>query len=274
MENVNSWASENGFDESSFIHDKAFHDKFLNEAGENWKWWPGHRNQKGIQEKAVELVGGYLIHMPFNDRPGGPGGWLNIGDELLADDSFHLSLEGHAVIADSVKKIVDRVGVPKTKRVAPFSSVDQCYNWIQSGSIGKGLTFGPSASIVKMSNTEKFALEFDFDGGPDGTWIKIESQSNQEMNFAIGFMTSGPPPSKYPKVVATIGGTGEEFILRPDASSSYGDKPVHITRLQHLGILKPLAHKRINFRPLEKTEWPFRLVQVMVTPIEDNIQFS
>jgi hypothetical protein len=82
-----------------------------------------------------------------------------------------------------------------------------------------------------MPNTEKFALEFDFDKSNDGNWITVENQSNQEMDLAIGYMTTGPPPSKYPKVTATLDSSDEEIILDPETSASYGDKEVHITRL-------------------------------------------
>lgn len=268
VESLPSWAHAKGFDKS-FIHDKAFHDVYLNEGGNNWWFWPGSRDQREIQEAAAEAVGGYLIQMPYNERPDGPGGWLDIGDKLLSPDSFHPSAAGHEDIANRVKEIVDRVGVPKTKHVNSFSSVDQCNNWLQSGIIGEGVSYGPNGSIVQMPNTEKFALEFDFDKSNDGNWITVENQSNQEMDLAIGYMTTGPPPSKYPKVTATLDSSDEEIILDPETSASYGDKEVHITRLENLGVLEPLVHKKIHFKPpLEKTEWPFRLVQIMITPHE------
>lgn len=270
--NLVSWASDEGFGET-FMHEKEFHDLFLEKEGDNmddWYFWAGNRDQKEIQEAAAKEVGAYMVKLPFSDHPGGPGGWLEIGDKMLAFDSFHLSKEGHQYLADAVKEIVDRVGVPKKRNVGQFSSIDQCYNWLGDGIISKDLKIGPNGRIVKMPNTEKYALEFDRDNVDGGNWITIENQSEEEMEIAVGYMTTGPPPSKYPRVEAIRGSDGEKYMLKAEASDSYGDKPVHISRLERVGNVGPKAHKRIHFNPLGESEWPFRLVQVMVTPINPN----
>jgi len=264
--NLPSWARDKGFD-SSFIHDKAFHDVYLNEGGNNWFFWSGNKNQKEIQEEAVTAVGGYLISMPWNEKPDGPGGWLDIGDNMLANNSFCPSAQGHEDITNKVKEIVDRVGVPKNPRMNPFSVVDQCYNWLQTGEIKEGMSFGPNGSMEKMFNTLKYAVEYDFDKDHEGNWFDVENQSNQEMELQIGFMATGPPPSKYPKVVATFDGV--DILLNPVADSSYGENTVHVDLQQKIGMLKPNAKERIHFRALEKTEWPFRLVEVMITPTQN-----
>jgi hypothetical protein len=125
-----------------------------------------------------------------------------------------------------------------------FSCVVQCYNWLLSGVIGDALKFGPNGKIIKMSNSEKFALEFD-DSDHNASWIAVENNSNQEMKLSVGYMTTGPVP---------------------EAPTSFGNKPVHISRRASLGNMAPMTHKRVYFKPLESTEWPFRLVQVMITP--------
>ena len=40
---------------------------------------------------------------------------------------------------------------------------------------------------------------------------------------------------------------------------------VHVSRLVNLGEVKPHATAKVNFRPVEVTEWPFRMVQVVLT---------
>jgi len=119
--NLVSWAHDMGFDQS-FIHDKSFHELYLKEAGDDFWMWPGSRNQREIQEAAATAVGAYLVKMPFNEIPDGSGGWLDIGDKFLASDSFHLSALGHEDVAFRIKEIVDRVGVPNTRRLGQFSS--------------------------------------------------------------------------------------------------------------------------------------------------------
>ena len=115
-QNLVSWAHDKGFDES-FIHNDSFHKLYLREAGEDFWMWSGSKNQREAQEAAAREAGAYLVKMPFNENADGPGGWLDIGDKLLAPDSFHLSAFGHEDLAVRIKEIVDRVGVRKNRRI-------------------------------------------------------------------------------------------------------------------------------------------------------------
>lgn len=263
---VHKWAYANGF-KGNYSHNDEFKKLFLETAGDGWDFFPHGESLRELQESIASDIGAYVVHMPFNSRPDGPNGWLAIADHFLAGDSFHMSAEGgHVWIHDQVKAIVDRVGVPKERNVGQFSAVDQCYNWLLDGSIDEGIKYSSNGSIVNMPNTEKYALEFDFENsGDDGSWIELENKSSKGMSLAIGYMTTGPPPSKYPKVEATLP-NGNKFILEPEASDAYGDKPVHISRSVNIGTLAPLQTTRISFIPLEQSDWPFRLIQVMVTP--------
>ena len=266
---VNKWAYENGFN-GNYCHDPDFKKKFLEKAGDGWDFFPTGETLKSLQERIATDVGAYIVDMPFSNRADGPGGWMEIADHFLASDSFHMGeYGGHVWIRDQVKAIVDRVGVPKERHVGQFSDVDQCYNWLQTGSIDDSLRYSSNASINQMPNTAKFGLEFDFVNGDDGSWIEVENKASQEMSLAIGYMTTGPPPSKYPKVEATVT-NGVTLVLEPESSSEYGDKPVHISRSVDLGTIPPLQTTRISFTPLEQSEYPFRLIQVMVTPFNNQ----
>ena len=155
--------------------------------------------------------------------------------------------------------------MPKETRVEPFSELDNCFNWLLTGSIDERLKYSANASVIKMPNTEKYALEFDFEkGGEDGSWIEIYNQSTLKMSLAIGYMTTGPSPSKYPKMEAKLP-SGRKIILQPESDPNFGEKRVHISRSAKLGKIGPLESIRIFFQPLEESEWPFRLTQVMVT---------
>ena len=100
----------------------------------------------------------------------------------------------------------------------------------------------------------------------------FENVSNQKMDISVGYMTTGPMPSKYPKVAARIEGKEDEedIVLDPETSVSYGDKQVHITRVEKIGILEPSSTQKVHFKPLETRVWPFRIVQVMITPRQDG----
>lgn len=231
-------------------------------------FFPEGRYKKEFQENVASEVGAYIVSMPFNEKADGPDGWLDIADHFLGNDSFHMSDKGHFWIYTQVKAIVDRVGVPKNPRVGEFSMIDQCYNWLLTGTLDESVEYSSSGSIVKMPRTEKYSLEFK-DEGRDKNWILLENKSNEVMNIALGYMTTGPPPSKYPAVEAKRS-DGERFVLDPNSSDAYGDKEVHISKSVDLGTIAPLSTLRIFFNPEEESEWPFRLVQIMVTPRDEG----
>ena len=271
---LSNWATDNGFGKG-YIHDPKFTDLFIKSGVDNWQYM-FHKNSKDgriqYQEDAARVTGSYLIKMPFNERAEGPGGWIEIGDKLLATDSFHLSAAGHQDIANRVKAIVDRVGVPKKIAVqahAGFVSADYCYDWMLSGIIGEGLRFSPNSILYQMENTQKHAVSFENSNEEGGNWMQVENPSDLEMDFFIAYMTTGPPPSKYPKVEAIRGDTGETFLLEPD-SVGWGEVSVHISRLGGLGRVAPRTTVLVNFNALEDTEWPFRIVHAILTPVNEK----
>lgn len=264
---VHKWAFKNGF-QGGFTHNEDFKKTFLETAGDGWDFFPEGRYKKEFQENVASEVGAYIVSMPFNEKADGPDGWLDIADHFLGNDSFHMSDKGHFWIYTQVKAIVDRVGVPKNPRVGEFSMIDQCYNWLLTGTLDESVEYSSSGSIVKMPRTEKYSLEFK-DEGRDKNWILLENKSNEVMNIALGYMTTGPPPSKYPAVEAKRS-DGERFVLDPNSSDAYGDKEVHISKSVDLGTIAPLSTLRIFFNPEEESEWPFRLVQIMVTPRDEG----
>ena len=261
---VHTWAVKHGF-KGNFTHDEDFKKAFLETAGGGWNFFKFGKIKNHVQETIASEVGAYIVSMPFNEQAGGPGGWLDIADQFLGNDSFHMSAKGHFWIYTQVKAIVDRVGVPKSPRIGEFSVIDQCYNWLMTGTLDEAVEYSSNGSIVQMPNTQKFSLEFK-DQGKDKNWILLENKSATVVDLSLGYMTTGPPPSKYPAVEAKRS-DGGSIILSPDPSdTSYGDKPVHITRSVGLGTIAPRTKLRIFFNPEEESEWPFRLVQIMVTP--------
>jgi hypothetical protein len=272
-ENISAWATDNEFGRG-YIHDPKFADLFIKSGVDNWQY-RFHKNSKDgllqYQEDAARETGSYLIKMPFNERAEGPGGWIEIGDKLLAHDSFHLSAAGHQDIANRVKAIVDKVGVPKKTAVQAHTgsvSADYCHNWLLSGIIGEGLRFSPNSILYQMEHTDKYAVSFENSNEGDN-WMEVDNPSDLEMDFFIAYMTTGPPPSKYPKVEAIRGDTGETFLLEPD-SVGWAEMSVHISRLGGLGRVAPRTTVHVNFNALEDTEWPFRIVHAILTPANEK----
>jgi hypothetical protein len=270
--NLSDWAAQNGFGKD-YIHDPKFREFYL-QFGEGYfeyAYGDPNRNINLLHTSIAKEIGAHLIKMPYSDYADGPSGWLSIADKLLADDSFHLSKGGHAVLAAEIEMVVSKVGVPKERVVRNFRGVDHCNSWFESGVVGEGVTYSANGVLDKMPNTEKYALSFDDQDSGEGGWIAVDNPSNEVMDIFITYMTTGPPPSKYPSVSVTR--TNREsmtFVLEPEAVG-YGDKNVHIARLAHIGTIYPNVEKDIIlFKPLEKTEYPFRLVSVVITPINRN----
>ncbi len=91
---VNDWAHSHGY-HRSFLQNEKFKNEFLEEAKrENWKFVHQaieHRNLDTYLEMIANDVAGYLLKMPYNGRPHGPDGFLEIGKHFLAFDSYHQS---------------------------------------------------------------------------------------------------------------------------------------------------------------------------------------
>jgi hypothetical protein len=269
---IYNWASQHGHTSSTFVHDPKFHELFLAEGETEDDEWFHEVRSPGVQawkETATE-VGAYTYRLPGDtSHGGGEHGWLKMGDAFLADDSFHLSAGGHEDIAKKVKAIVDRVGVPKQRTVNKFADDDRCSNWFLSGEIGEGITYAPNVSFGKMPNTEKYALNFEMGNEKDGNWMEFENTSDKEMELSITYMTTGPAPSMYPEVEATSE-SGAKYLLDSKCMLDVGGKPIHISKLQNLGTVGAHSTVRITFKPLNSSEWPFRVAAAMLTGISQS----
>jgi hypothetical protein len=115
-----------------------------------------------------------------------------------------------------------------------------------------------------MPNTEKYALSFEGKDKPG--WIEMTNPSNEIMHIFVPYMTTGPPPSKYPKVEAARE-DGDDTKRMLDPVANWGDRKmqVHVSEMVHLGKVQPNQKAKISFRPLEETECPFRIVQAVLT---------
>ena len=272
--NVADFAFDNGF-KRDFIHDPKFKEVILSYGADKFKYqYRDPENELTHLFKTVaEKIGAHVVNMPFSKEADGPNGWLELGDKLLGNDSFHLSAKGHEDLAKQIKAVVHKIGVPKDAVIGKFHGIDHCHNWIESGVIGKGLKYSSNGRLYKMKNTEKYVLSFfsDDEKKESSGWIKVSNPSDTEMDLFLAYMTTGPAPSKYPRVeVVRTSNFKKKYVLDPDALG-WGDKHVHIARIEHIGKLDAgVKHEMVTFRPLDEAEYPFRLVAAVITPINEN----
>lgn len=254
-----------------FIHDDKFKNKFMEKKDSNdWRWTfqTIYKEFLEVQESVARETGSYIVEMAGwgAEDAYGENGYLEIGDKMLGSDSFHLSEAGHEDFANRVKVLVHRVGVPKKPAIRQFTSIDFCLNWFHDGFIGKGLKYSDNAVIRQMPNTEKYVMEFD---GDEPGWIEMTNPSDENMYMFAAYMTTGPSPSKYPKTEAyrkDNGAITNRKIISPLAFVERNPKAnVHISALSKLGLVRPHQTARVYFKSLEETEWPFRIVQAILT---------
>jgi len=262
-EKASSWAHDHGFDKS-YVHNKEFKKAFIETAGDGWDFFPCEGKVQ-YQEDIAAKLGAYLLVQPFNNVAGGAGGWLDIADYFLANDSHHLSADGgHEWVYNQVKAIVDRVGVPNDRNLGKFLKSDHCMSWFLSGIISEGLKYSSNGSIVPMPNTNKYGLEFTFsEEDIYSSWLEVENRKERVMRLSIGYMSTEPLPSKYPKMDVEVS-NGEKFFIDTNVKPLYDGRSAHVSRTLELGLIKPHETLRIFFSPKEKTEWPFRVIQVMI----------
>ena len=257
------WAKENGFG-LDWIHDPKFEEAFLKTGQENWRWQFEQEQFKfwsDFQDDVAKQVGGYVISMPMSNQADGPNGYLHTGDMYFAHDSFHPSEYGHQDLANRIKALVDRVGVPKNPHVREFKNHDYCLDWFKSGEVGQDLKYSPNAIVEKMPNSQKYAMSF---RGGEG-FIEITNPTNELLYLFVAYMTTSPQRN-YPETEVSAS-NGKKMVLSPITEGF--DNKVHVAQFGKMGHVDPRTTIKLNFKELEKSEWPFRLTRVVLTPRED-----
>lgn len=261
--NLDEYRNNMGFG-SDFIHNPEFHE-LIKTTPDQWRFNKIYDGIEKLSKEVANAVNGYIVKTPLNDKRDGDGGWVHFGDQLLSTDSFHPSPKAHAFIANQVRDIVDRVGVPKNPRVEPFAQKDQCYNWLMDGNIDPSISYGSGFKLKKMPNTQKYSLEFQNDVPLEGNnYITVNNGSDDTMDMFVGYLTTSPE-QKYPMVEASRS-NGQKFELKPKPENTYGGKSIHVPEMVHLGFMKPKTTLNVYFTPLEESEWPFRITSIMIIP--------
>jgi CheY-like chemotaxis protein len=265
-QSVDQYREEKGF-EWDYMHNPEFH-ALINNGPHTWTKRVGFENKKNALCKQIAKdVNGYIVKLPVGKQSSGPNGWLNHGHQLLNDDSFHPSVEGHTFIANQVKEIVERVGVTRNPRVEPFAQLDQCYNWLMDGILDTpNVKYSDNFQMIKMPHTQKYTLELT--DSSQESWIDITNPSEDNMDVYIGTMTTSPE-RKYPMVEASLS-NGNKYQIDPMPDNTWGGKHVHVTKMTQIGIMQPNESIKISIKVLEESEWPFRFTSIMITPRNEN----
>lgn len=262
--NLDEYRNNMGFG-GDFIHHPEFHE-LIKTTPDQWHFNKGYDGIEKLSKEVADAVNGYIVKTPLNDKRDGHGGWVHFGDQLLSTDSFHPSVKAHTFIANQVRDIVDRVGVPQNPRVEPFTQKDQCYNWLIDGKIDPSISYGSSFKLTNMPNTQKYSLEFQNDVPLEGNNdITVSNDADDTMDIFVGYLTTSPE-QRYPMVEASR--TNGQKFQKP--ANSYGGKSIHVPETVHLGFMKPKTSLNDYFTPLEESEWPFRITSIMITPLVEN----
>jgi len=223
--------------------------------------------------------------------------WTQYADSF-ASDAHHLSIKGHMDVAQRIRDIVEWHGVPQTPRLERFVDSDYCVTWFETG-ITDGIKYSPNGVVERIANrvdvnTNKYALRFvGGSGSSNGNgrgkgWIRVHNPADGPLALYLGYMTTGPPPSVYPRTEVTIEGIGDNsnnggngigagkqpvVVLDVDSTDIFGDRDVHISRVEKVGIVNP-GYSLVRFREVEDTNVPFRLVSVLVASEGAGVRLS
>jgi len=268
-QNLRAWARKKGLPLS--LHHPKLHMAFL-ESEEEW-FWTTHYNQRiRVQERAAKDFGAYILPMT---KPEDPRDWLFF-EQYFAPDFLHKSNEGHEEVAKRVRHLVDMVGVPAEPRIGTWDANDSCLTWFETGD-KTGLRMSPSWRMNMFSNNggPKYALEITSRNFKiaEGS-LTVTNPSQDRMTVYVSYMITSPAPSKYPRTqVTTINKEGRKTIeLSQDQINDWGiNSYIHVHQLQELCMIPP-GDTVLHFKPMERTEHPFRLVSVAITGEQfDNV---
>ncbi|GFH56240.1 predicted protein [Chaetoceros tenuissimus] len=264
--NLDQYREKMGFDRD-YMHNPEFHE-LLKTTPDQWHFWfDRYREKEELTAEIATAVNAYVVKTPINTKRDGLGGWVHFGDQLLSTDSFHPSVQGHAFIANQIRDIIHRVGIPKNPRVNPFTQKDQCYNWLMDGILDSpNVSFGDSFKMVNMPNTQKYALELQTNDENGNNWINLFNEGDDFMDVYIGHMTTSPE-QKYPMVEAFHEHSNDEkYELNPTPTDLFGGREIHVERMTHVGVIEPNSPLKIYFKPMGESEWPFRIMSIMINP--------
>lgn len=261
-ENPKQWA-ERQFGTHS-IYDPHLQKAF---AKSRDKWlWPSERDASRayITDKIAEQYGAHVLTAP---RDKDASRWASHASHF-APDYLHHSVVGHKDIANRIRELVEKIGVPEHSRTGVWTDNDDCESWFESGKLEKGGIIAPGNSFEMVpfpGSLGKYSLQLI--DGEKGSVAKVivRNKSEKKMKLYLAYMITSPGQSKYPRMKVNIVGSSQpDVILDQVVPSSYGSAAVHILVIKQVGIANQGAN-RLKFTQLEDSEWPFRFGAIALT---------
>jgi hypothetical protein len=158
----------------------------------DWSWIPPefvlrdfHPDMCRDTKSALEAVSGYFWNLGF---PRNPMQTLS----LYSDDWWHLSAEGHKVIANGILQLLSKKkdDVFKAKRLGRFKKGDQCFNWLLGGNTAISYSNIAMARVVDSETTNHTELWLLMVDNVDGGTIEFKSKFKSPVPIVAAFLTN------------------------------------------------------------------------------------
>jgi hypothetical protein len=277
--------------------------------------WSLSRSQIDSSEarKMVEDAGGYVYylgnkdiyhpttHFDFHDLNLSPEitqpDWIV---ELFADDSHHLSQNGHSLVRDVVKSIIEQnIQLPENPKFGSWLGGDVCESWFQDGNTSLQIIEGGSMQEFDVDK-HKWAIETEDSGlvleyfhvGENAAQIKFNYMTKATKKFDA-------TTSKYPPVLVKIEQDEAAIanLKRPEIGSDAWVDPVengihlgffsasnwdnegwtfieglnrslafresHVSESSAAGMIQPGKNFLLIY-PMDKKEYPFRITATII----------
>lgn len=213
-----------------------------------------------ILEDTAKAVNGYILKGPpfpiENYEKIDVKNLLLSTRSMFSDDWFHLSEEGHRVVAQAVKDFLQTIPVKRSDEVGTWGKGDLCHKWYESGKVDIPFSDGVTMNQYKPG---KYALQFPSTGGT----LKISNPFEEPRALTACYLTTGPAPSIYPKTEMKINNSQSQSVTIDPVCNDF-DFPVHVLSCKKIGMVDP-GESILSIAPLETTQQPFRALGVALT---------
>jgi len=225
----------------------------------DWKF--DLRGREEFIQQIAKNVDAEVFHLPRLDSAHAA---LVQQGKLFDQDRNHISEFGHQVVARGVAKIINnhqfhQNNKDNSPKLGSWGSGggDACSNWFETGQ-GVPVFKGHNTELRKFAPS-KYALELYIGGAT----IIVNNPFPTDRTLYLMYMVMGPPPSPYPKTMASLPYTQQPNV-ELDTSTNFDTLYVHVTKIKRIGTIPP-GITSLNLFPLEDLGKPFRLTGLVVS---------
>ena len=223
-----------------------------------------------LQNEIRHRVNGYVWRLPYpsttNSSMIGPN--LAHMAPLFSQDYKHLSKQGHEYVARGIRRLLRSIPnqyAPAATTRGEWQSHDACANWLLSGKCPHTLVSGLAMNVFDRT-AHKHGLQV-LPNNRVGE-MDIVNPFSSPATLYLSYMSTGAP-SKYPVVRISLVSEGTlSFELQPKVQR----QPIHVAVTLRAFTLAPGTTSRLVIEPLEKTEWPFRIVATSIITSDQNTE--